>query len=77
MYMCCSLCRAQLESLQAQLQEEAEARNKMEEEMKRSFMRGMFVKDCMSDMSGHCIRGASKAAQLPPENAEEATEPSF
>lgn len=35
-------CRAQLESLQAQLQEEAEARNKMEEEMKRSFMRGMF-----------------------------------
>lgn len=34
------VCRAQIEGLQQQLQEEAEARNRMEEEMKRSFMRG-------------------------------------
>lgn len=33
-------CRSQIEGLQQQLQEEAEARNRMEEEMKRSFMRG-------------------------------------
>jgi hypothetical protein len=33
-------CRAEIDVLQAQLQEEAAARNKMEEEMKRSFMRG-------------------------------------
>jgi hypothetical protein len=33
-------CRAQIDALQQQLQEEAAARKKMEEEMKRSFMRG-------------------------------------
>lgn len=32
--------RGEIEALQQQLQQEAAARNKMEEEMKRAFMRG-------------------------------------
>jgi hypothetical protein len=38
-------CRAEVEALQEQLQQEAAARNRMEEDMKRAFMRGVY-NDC-------------------------------
>lgn len=35
------MCRGEIEALQEQLQQEAAARNRMEEDMKRAFMRGV------------------------------------
>jgi hypothetical protein len=42
------MCRSEIEALQEQLQQEAAARNRMEEEMKRAFMRGVCVCVCIA-----------------------------